>query len=157
MGRFAVRTLLHLSVAAVVVAAAAALIGHNRLVAPGPLANDTTLVIPKGGIGETARLLAGAGVISDGTVFRLAARITRRDRALRAGEYAFPAAVSMDGVLAILTSGKTVKRRLTIAEGLTTAEVLKLVVAADGLTGEVPASPGEGVLPPPTNPASLIV
>jgi UPF0755 protein len=150
MGRFAVRSLLHLSVAAIVVAAAAALIGHNRLVAPGPLEHDTTIVIPKGGIGETARLLEGAGVISDGTVFRLAARITRRDRALRAGEYAFPVAISMDGVITLLTSGETVKRRLTVAEGLTTAEVLNLVAATDGLTGEVPPSPGEGVLLPET-------
>jgi UPF0755 protein len=150
MGRFAVRAILHLSVAAVVVAAAAALIGHNRLVAPGPLESDTTLVIPKGGIGETARLLEDASVIADGTVFRLAARITGRDRALRAGEYAFPEAVSMEGVLSILTSGETVKRRLTVAEGLTTAEVLALVAAADGLTGDVPPSPGEGVLLPET-------
>jgi len=150
MGRFAVRSLLQLIAATVVVGVAAALIGHARLVASGPLERDTTIVIPKGGIGETARLLAGADVISDATVFRLAARVTGRDRAIRAGEYAFLAAVSMEGAISLLTSGATVKRRLTIAEGLTTAEVLKLVAATDGLAGDVPTSPGEGTLLPET-------
>ncbi len=150
MGRSAVRLLLHLCAAALVIAVAAALLGHARLVAPGPLPRDTAIVIPKGGIADIARLLAGAGVIADATVFRLAARVTGRDRAMRAGEYAFPAAVSMDAAIALLTSGKTVERRLTVAEGLTTAEVLRLVAAADGLAGEVPPSPGEGVLLPET-------
>lgn len=150
MGRFAVRSLLHLFVAALVIAVAAALVGHARLVAPGPLERDTAIVIPEGGITDITRLLAGAGVISDTTVFRLGARVTGRDRAMRAGEYSFPAAVSMDGAIELLTSGKTVERRLTVAEGLTTAEVLRLVAATDGLAGEVPPSPGEGALLPET-------
>ena len=150
MGRFAVRSLLQLLAAAVAVGVAAALIGHARLVAPGPLERDTAVVIPKGGIGEIARLLDGAGVISDATVFRLAARLTGRDRGMRAGEYSFPAEVSMEGAISLLTSGATVKHRLTVAEGLTTAEVLKLVAGTDGLAGDVPPSPGEGALLPET-------
>ena len=38
--------------AAVAVGVAAALIGHARLAAPGPLERDTAVVIPKGGIDE---------------------------------------------------------------------------------------------------------
>ncbi len=150
MGRFAVRSLLHVSAAVIVIAAAVALIGRAHLVAPGPLERDTAVVIPKGGIGDIARLLAGAGVISDATVFRLAARLTGRDRGMRAGEFSFPAAVSIEGAISLLTSGATIKRRLTVAEGLTTAEVLKLVAATDGLTGDVPPSSEEGALLPET-------
>ena len=150
MGRFAVRSLLQLLAATFVVSAAVALIGHARFIAPGPLANDTAIVIPKGGIGKIARLLAGAGVISDATVFRLAARLTGRDRTMRAGEFLFPAAVSMKGAISLLTNGATVKRRLTVAEGLTTAEVLKLIAATDGLAGDVPPLLDEGVLLPET-------
>ncbi len=151
MGRLAVRALLHLSAAALVIAAAAAVIGYVRLVAPGPLTRETAVVIPKGGDpGEIARILQGAGVIADSMVFRWGARLTGRDRAMRAGEYAFPAAVSMDGAIALLTGGATVERRLTVAEGLTTNQVLGLVAAADGLAGGVPRSPGEGVLLPET-------
>ncbi len=151
MGRIAVRALIHVSAAAIAVGAVAALVAHARLTAPGPLERDTAIVIPKAvGPGEIGRLLASAGVISDETVFRLAARITGRDRTMRAGEYAFPAAVSIDGAIALLTTGETVKRRLTIAEGLTTAEVLRQVTAADGLAGEVAEPPGEGALLPET-------
>ena len=150
MGRVAVRMSILLLAAAFVVGAAAALIGHARLVASGPLERDTAIVIPKGGIGEIARQLEGAGVISDATVFRLGARLTGRDRAIRAGEFSFPAAISMEDAISLLISGATVKRRLTIAEGLTTAEVLALVSSADGLAGDVPPSPGEGTLLPET-------
>ena len=131
MGRFAVRLLLQLLAATFVVGVAAALFGHVRLVAPGPLERDTAIIIPKGGISEITRLLVGEGVISDAMVFRLAARLTGRDRAIHAGEFLFPAAVSMEGTISLLTSGATVKRRLTVAEGLTTAEVLKLIAATD--------------------------
>lgn len=151
MRRFAVRALIHLSVAAVVIAVAVALYGHARLTSPGPLRQETTIVIPKGlGPSEIARLLSDAGVISDATIFRLGARITGRDRTMQAGEYAFPAAISMDGAIALLNSGETVKRRLTVAEGLTTREVLALVAAADGLAGEVSVTPDEGQLLPET-------
>jgi UPF0755 protein len=151
MGRFAVRALIYLSAAVVVVAVAGAIYGHVRLTSPGPLVRETTVVIPKGhGPGGIAAVLAGAGVISDTTVFRLGARLTGRDRRMRAGEFAFPAGISMDDAIALLTTGKTVKRRVTVAEGLTTAEILRIVAAADGLSGEVAAAPAEGALLPET-------
>jgi len=151
MGRLARRAMLMLFAATVVVAVAAAFHGHARFTAPGPLMRETTVVIPKGYTpAQIAMLLEYNGVISGGTVFAIGARLTGRDRVMRAGEYAFPAAVSMDGAIALLTGGKTVERRLTIAEGLTTSEVLGLVAAADGLAGEIPESPGEGMLLPET-------
>ena len=150
MGRFAVRLLLQLVAATFIVGVAAALLGYVRLVAPGPLERDTAIIIPKGGISEIPRLLVGAGVISDATVFRLALRLSGRDRAIHAGEFLFSAMVSMEDVISSLTSGATMKRRLTVAEGLTTAEVLKLIAVTDGLVGDVPRSLGEGVLLPET-------
>ena len=150
MGRFAVRLLLQLLAATFVVGVAVALFGHVRLVAPGPLARDTAIIIPKGGISEITRLLLSEGVISDAMVFRLAARLTGRDRAIHAGEFLFPAAVSIEGTISLLTSGATMKRRLTVAEGLTTAEVLKLIAVTDGLAGDVPPLADEGVLLPET-------
>ena len=150
MGRCAVRLLFQLLAATFIVGVAAALLGHVRLVAHGPLERDTAIIIPKGGISEISRLLVGASVISDATVFRLALRFTGRDRAIHAGEFLFPAAVSMEDVISLLTSGATMKRRLTVAEGLTTAEVLKLIAVTDGLVGDVPRLLDEGVLLPET-------
>ena len=69
---------------------------------------------------------------------------------MRAGEYRFPAGISTDGAIALLASGETVKRRITIAEGLTTGEILGLIGAEEALTGALPAGLGEGSLLPET-------
>jgi len=49
-----------------------------------------------------------------------------------------------------LVDGETVKRRLTVPEGLLTREILALVAAADGLTGTVDAPEPEGAYLPET-------
>ncbi len=121
---------------------------------PGPLTGETTVIVPKGaGVRAIAQRLADAGVIASPLVFRLGARIQEVESILRAGEYAFPAAISAQNVVALLRSGKTVVRRVTVPEGLTTAQVLTLVAETPGLTGEVGATrppPGEGSLLPET-------
>ncbi|HEV2334459.1 MAG TPA: endolytic transglycosylase MltG, partial [Stellaceae bacterium] len=52
--------------------------------------------------------------------------------------------------LDILVGGKTVRHRLTIPEGLTSAEIVALVRAASGLEGDPGPVPAEGVLLPDT-------
>jgi peptidoglycan lytic transglycosylase G len=107
---------------------------------PGPLAEARTLVIlPKSGIGAIGELLADKGVIRHGFVFQLAAGLSARGSALKAGEYEFPAHVSVLQALEIVAAGRMVKHRLTVPEGLTTAEVLVLVRDAPALDGDVGA------------------
>jgi len=118
---------------------------------PGPLAEARTLVIlPKSGIGAIGELLADKGVVRHGFVFQLAAGLSARGSALKAGEYEFPAHVSVLQALEIVAAGRMVKHRLTVPEGLTTAEVLVLVRDAPALDGDVGAPPGEGELLPDT-------
>ena len=50
----------------------------------------------------------------------------------------------------IIAGGKTVKHRLTIPEGLTSAEILALVRAAPALDGDPGPPPAEGGLMPDT-------
>ena len=50
----------------------------------------------------------------------------------------------------ILRSGETVVRRLTIPEGLTSQEIVAVVASAEGLRGDLVATPGEGSLLPET-------
>ncbi len=118
---------------------------------PGPLTEETTVVVPKGvGVQTIAQQLTDAGVIASPLVFRIGARIQEADSTLRAGEYAFPAGISAADVVALLSSGKTVVRRMTVPEGLTSAQVLALVAETPGLTGAVGPPPGEGTLLPET-------
>ncbi|HEC14432.1 MAG TPA: endolytic transglycosylase MltG [Rhodospirillales bacterium] len=125
--------------------------GYGQFVRPGALPSPRTVVIAKGsGLEKIAETLTRSGVIGDSLVFRIAARLTRADKFLQAGEYAFPAEVSQRDALALLQSGKTVLRRLTLAEGLTVAEALRLLEKTDGLVGPVGPIPGEGTLLPET-------
>ena len=125
--------------------------GYAQFTRPGPLAATTTVIVPRGaGVAAIAGALGRANVIADPLVFRVGARLTGAGKALHAGEYAFPPGVSPASVLALLESGKTVVRRLTVVEGLTTVEVVAQLAATDGLNGEVTAVPGEGMLLPET-------
>ena len=65
-------------------------------------------------------------------------------RGLRAGEYVFPAGISAEGVVGLLRSGRTVVRRITVPEGLTSAQIVALLAAEPALSGETPPPPPEG-------------
>jgi UPF0755 protein len=143
--------LLLLVLLAATLAAAASLWAWREWAGQGPLEAARTLVIPKGaGLKGIAAALAEAGIIRHARVFELGATLTGRAAALRAGEYEFPAGVSARGAADLLLSGRTVIRRLTIPEGLTSAEVVALLDAAEGLAGESGPVPAEGTLLPET-------
>jgi UPF0755 protein len=121
------------------------------LVRSGPASAETVVVLPRGaGLGQIAATLVEAGVIEHPWLFRFAVRVLGRDRDLKAGEYAFPAGATPQGVIAMLANGETVARRLTIAEGLTVAEVFQLLENTLALDGELPPAPEEGSLLPET-------
>ena len=135
----------------VVVAGAAVLGGIFRLDRPGPLQADAQIVIKRGAsLTEIAESLEQADVIDDAFLFRVAARLYRVSRSLKAGEYAFPARVSMGGAIDILVSGETVIRQVTVPEGLTSIEIALLLEGVEGLTGELEEPPAEGTLLPET-------
>ena len=128
----------------------------ERYDARGPLARDAAVVVPRGsGVSAIGRLLAEEGVLEEPGLFALAVRIEKVGGALRAGEYLFPAGVSMREVIAILRAGKTVVRRITFPEGRTSAELVALLAGADGLTGALSEVPPEGSVLPETYHFSL--
>ncbi|MFP6746656.1 MAG: endolytic transglycosylase MltG [Alphaproteobacteria bacterium] len=132
-------------------AGAAAGWGYAQFTRPGPAAFDRVVVLAKGGgLREIAARLAAEGVISRPLVFRVGVRFGGWSRDLRAGEFRFPAGVSMRGAAAILRLGKTVARRVTVPEGLTSARVIALLAQTEGLRGEISRIPGEGTLLPET-------
>ncbi len=124
--------------------------GWRDFTAPGPLAETRRLIAPKGaGLTALAALLAREGAIRDPLIFRAFVMAGGDQHRLRAGEYDFPPGASAALVRDMLVEGRTVVRRVTIPEGVTTAEALALLRAAEGLVGEAP-DPGEGRLLPET-------
>ena len=125
--------------------------GYGQYKAPGPLKTKTTIIIERGsGIDAITRDLQKAGVLDNPLVFRMASRFGAADNPLKAGEFALAPGISPEATLKILRSGKTVVRRLTVAEGLTTADIMSLLASAEGLKGVVATIPEEGALLPET-------
>jgi UPF0755 protein len=83
-------------------------------------------------------------------VFVAGTALTGRAGALKAGEYEFAAAISPRAAADLLMSGRIVQHRLTVPEGLTSAEVAALVAAAPALEGKIEEPPPEGRLLPDT-------
>jgi UPF0755 protein len=139
------------ALAAAVLAGVGLAILHSALDRPGPLGGPAIVVIPKGkGVAPIAELLERHGVVASAFVFRAGVRLTGKQSRLRAGEYEFPAGLSPRGVIEVLVAGRTLVRKLTIPEGATTAQALRILHGAYGLQGELPQTPEEGSLLPDT-------
>lgn len=119
--------------------------------APGPAVAETRIIVkPGSGLLQIAWQLKRAGVIDHPRLFQFVAE--RRDLAqkLQAGEYLFPAAVSLGDALEKIASGDTETHFVTFAEGLTSHAMLAVLGQAEGLTGDLPDEVAEGSLLPST-------
>jgi len=125
--------------------------GLDRFEQPGPLEADTIVLIPRGaGVDTISRRLEDAGVIDDPFIFRIGVWLSGATRDLQAGEYLFLIGTSMHGAMDVLRVGRPFTRRLTIAEGLTSAEAAVLINEAEALDAERIEPPLEGSLLPET-------
>lgn len=123
---------------------------QGEIVAPGPLAAEKLVYIPKTTVRGITNKLKEEGVIDNDTAFLLDARWQNRLAGLHAGEYQFTPRISIADVISLLQGGKTYQHKMTIAEGLTVAEVLDLLKKETALTGDVKTPPPEGSLLPET-------
>ncbi len=118
---------------------------------PGPSPSYRVVMVEPGDhVAVIARHLADSGVVSNAELFRLGLRIRNLQAGLKAGEYGFPAHVSMAEVADIVVSGKSIQHKLTAAEGLTSKMIYDLVAADKVLVGDAGTVPDEGTLLPET-------
>ncbi len=151
MGRRLIGPVVAIVACALLVALGGSFYFYREVTRAGPLTAEAVLVIPTGSGGrQIGQLLVDAGVITNSNVFVVAARLRASDGPLHAGEFAFPARVSVLGAIGVLQSGKTVVHSLTVAEGLTTVQVLAVLEDANAVVGDAPARPEEGMLLPET-------
>jgi peptidoglycan lytic transglycosylase G len=144
----AIARLMVLLLALVLAAAIAANWAWQRFTGPGPLESPRTVIIAQGeGIGAIARDLTKAGVLRDPWTFRAGAALIRRGQTLKAGEYDFAAHISARAILDQLVAGTVVQHRLTVPEGLTSAQFVELLSGVAGLEGSVPPPPEGSILP----------
>jgi|SRR5579883_111790 len=119
--------------------------------APGPLEAAKILVVPHGaGLRAIAAELGESGAVAHPIVFAAGVLIDRQLGALKAGEYELAAASSPRAIAELLASGRVVRHRLTVPEGLTSAEIVALLDSVPNLDGRIEQKPAEGSLLPDT-------
>ena len=125
---------------------------HDRMLhAPGPHQEDALIIVEPGSGHKVLRsVLDRSGVLAQ--IYHYdAARLLAGDRFMpKAGEFLLPAKASLSQILAIINAGFSYQRRLTIVEGLRSADVVRLITALPQLTGDIQTIPDEGSLRPET-------
>lgn len=124
--------------------------GKQKFEEPGPLQAEKIVNIPRGlGVRDIAELLAREGVIDDPWVFvGGAAALKLRGEDLKFGEYQFAKGASARAVAQTMIDGKVVQHQLTLAEGLTSEQIVARLLENQLLTGNVKEIPREGSLLP---------
>jgi UPF0755 protein len=151
-----IKGLISLLVAVVILSAAAAGAGwlwlQNEVARDGPSVAETIFIVEPGeGLLSVAARLEKQGIIRNARLMHLKARIDGTETALKTGEFTLGPQASLGEVLDILVEGKAVMHKLTLPEGRTTAQLLRLIEADPVLTGPMPETPpAEGSLLPDT-------
>ncbi|MEL6257752.1 MAG: endolytic transglycosylase MltG [Pseudomonadota bacterium] len=119
---------------------------------PGPSNDELSFAVrPGDGLSAVAERLETAGAVENADIVKLLGRIRGLDKELKAGEYRLPANASINAIFAQIVDGDVVSYKITIPEGRTTAQILKLISEDERLTGPLPdPAPAEGALLPDT-------
>ena len=117
---------------------------------PGPATVAKTIIIPKhSNSQDIGKILADNGIVYDAWQFALPSHFLAHGR-LRAGEYEVAPQLTVMDLIAKFESGETVVHKLSIPEGLTSAEIVAILKADLRLAGEIKDIPPEGSLLPAT-------
>jgi UPF0755 protein len=125
---------------------------NNELSASGPLTDETVIRVEPGEVlSVVADRLEADGVIKDARLMKLKARIDGSELKIKTGEYLIDKGASVEEVLSILIEGRALLHRITLPEGRTTAQLLRMIEEDKLLEGEMPETlPEEGTLLPDT-------
>ncbi|KZL12495.1 putative aminodeoxychorismate lyase [Pseudovibrio axinellae] len=146
-----VNFLLSMAVLGIIVAGAALYWGKGQFDADGPLPDESVFIVANGmSLPQIAAKLEDEGVITNSLVFEAGTRLFKNESKIKAGEYAFPAGISMKDVMKDLVEGRAVYHSVTFPEGWTSAQIVRRLNANKILTGEITAIPSEGSLLPET-------
>jgi UPF0755 protein len=125
--------------------------GKQRFEAPGPLAEDKVVNIPRGlGIRDIADLLQREGVIDQPYVFMGGVIVLKARGELKSGEYQFTKRASLADVVDTIVENKVVQHSFTVPEGLTSEQIVARLLENDALAGQIKEIPREGTLLPET-------
>jgi UPF0755 protein len=114
----------------------------------GSASKDMTIIVPEGAsLWSAARMLEKEGAIQSASTFVRYAQILGGSESIKPGEYEVKKGMDGSDILALIQSGKTKLRFITIPEGMPSILVHEKLMGEKRLTGTAPV-PAEGsVLP----------
>lgn len=125
--------------------------GKQEIQAPLAFKQSVVIELPKGaGASVLASKLLARGVLKNTFLFRLISRFQGYDQCLKAGEYELTPNMTIDEILNKICSGKVVMHTLTLPEGLTTTQMIKIIEQSPYLTGDLTEDAAEGEILPET-------
>lgn len=132
----------------ILVAGMAFYLGKREFESAGPAKEATLFMVRRNtGVSSIADALERRNLISDARVFALGTRMHGNDASLKAGEYEIPANASMQDIMELFKSGRSVLYSLTVPEGYTVDQTFERIANHDILVGEMPADkPTEGMM-----------
>jgi UPF0755 protein len=117
----------------------------------GPLQENAVVEISRGVSSQkVAEILGKRRVIASPLWFRLLLKYRQADADLKAGEYLFPAHLTMVEVLEKLRRGDVLYHKFTIPEGYTVRQVMTQLMQEEMLEGDITQAPAEGDIFPET-------
>ncbi len=142
---------LSMAVLAIIAAGAALYWGKGQFDAKGPLTEEKVFIVAGGtSLPQIAAKLEDEGIITNSLVFEAGTRLFKKENKIKAGEYAFPAGISMQEVMEDLVEGRAIYHSVTFPEGWTSAQIINRLQANGILQGDVATIPAEGSLMPET-------
>lgn len=126
--------------------------GKTRFDMPGPLDREAVVNIPpRSGMLDIAEILRRERVMDEHwSVFIGSVLVLRARSDLKSGEFMIPKRASIREIVDILVDGKVVQHAFTVAEGLTSEQIVAKLLEADFLAGSLRDVPREGTLLPDT-------
>ena len=143
---------LSVSSATIFILVIAAFLFFNHIVtAPSLGVSNKNIYIPPGaGIHKISQIFYQSHIINKPLLFEWGARVNSYEKPIRSGEYFIPKGASVSDIIKIIQSGRTVVRKFTVPEGLTTYQIISRLKRAEGLFGQINNIPKEGELLPET-------
>ncbi len=123
----------------------------NFIKSPLQIKENFVINMPQGtGSRTLANQLIQNNLVSHELIVRLAIKFYGYDKKLKAGEFLINPNMSLLDILEKISSGKVIMHKITIPEGLTSYQVIKLINDNEFLTGNIDFEIEEGTILPET-------
>lgn len=124
---------------------------HEAFTHPIPFEKPIIFEIKRGNsLNATAAELARIEMLDTPYAFHFGLYVLDMNAPIKAGEYELTPGMSPRDILELFQTGPNYHRRVTIREGLTGFEIVRLLNEREDLSGEIEAIPDEGTLLPET-------